>query len=141
MIVTLLIGLILIIGLLIGLRYQFKYVIPWETSKEMTISCSDVKTYGYATFEQFVIQFSKYTWVPMKGYPRSLESTEKELKNGSLVFKLSSGYIHAGIMRFGDVGMIFSRREYWKVQNWLNKFLEAGKTPDLETKFRSDAWK
>lgn len=105
--------------------YISQIFIEWETHQHMVKMRGDVEEYGYANFQTFLEEFEKRNWKRNEEWPTSYfgEDSRKD-------------YIHAGIIKFDNKGMILDFISFWHFYHWSqkNKLIP-------ENKFKKDLWK
>jgi len=108
----------------------------WESSRYMTISHQHNKTWGYATFSTFLKEYNKsvYNWSIWKHFKNSLFSKDSR---GEVYH---NGYIHAGIIRFGDKGMVLYPLSYLRFLWWKKKEIKRINMEENEPIPRYEPW-
>jgi len=97
-------------------------LVHWCTHREMVIE--DGRPWNYANFETFFKEFSKRTWQKNSEWKDSLFSVAGE----------QDGYIHAGIIRFSETGMVLYPWSYVRYTLWKQSLLQ-------NMKRNKDLWK
>jgi hypothetical protein len=74
---------------------------------------NEKKPYGYATFKRFINEFNKYSNEDIERRGKSIFITDD--KRNRIV------YIHASVIEFNGVGMIFNPIDWWRFCFWIKK--------------------
>lgn len=121
---------------------MFLYV-PWGTHRSMMVNNNlGVEVWGYADFQRFLKEYNdpKYNWRTDTDFKESIFSEpDIPIRDRERFY---DGYIHAGIIRFGDKGMVLDPISYFRFLRWKTKEIDRlnSMKNDTDSGPRYEAW-